>query len=209
MSSPVTLLAAQHIKCDGDHEIRGFKTTRRSLVASAAALPVLAVPALAAVDNPDAELLRLGTLLAPLMQERAAQMAIDRASVDIFEAEVVRRTGIAFKDAPEITELTDLDVGYWAVRKAVALHQDDEDDDENADNVWDRIHSRLWPIARAILSEQATTLEGLKVQAKVVCFVAADRFDFLREERDDEMTFVARVCSYLGIDAEATAMGRA
>ncbi|MGB6657766.1 MAG: hypothetical protein WBE90_01365 [Xanthobacteraceae bacterium] len=187
------------------------QTTRRSLVAGAAALPVLAVPALAAVDNPDAELLRLGTLLAPLMQERAAQMAIDRARRDIFEAEVVRRTGIAFKDAPEITELTDLDVGYWAVRKevSIALCQDDEDEDENGDNVWDRIHSRLWPIARAILSEQATTLEGLKVQAKVACFVAADRFDFLREEWDDEMTFVARVCSYLGIDAEATAMGRA
>jgi hypothetical protein len=97
------------------------QTTRRSLVAGAAALPVLAVPALAAVDNPDAELLRLGTLLAPLMQERAAQMAIDRASVDIFEAEVVRRTGIAFKDAPEITELTDLDVGYWALRKEVSM----------------------------------------------------------------------------------------
>jgi hypothetical protein len=106
--------------------------------------------------------------------------------------------------------LADLDVGYWAVRKEVsnALYQGDEDEDENGDNVWDRIHSRLWPVARAILSEEATTLEGLKVQAKVVCFVAADRFDFLREEWDDEMTFIARVCSYLGIDAEATAMGR-
>jgi hypothetical protein len=66
MSSAVTLLAAQHIECDGDHEIRGFKTTRRSLVASAAALPVLAVPALAAVDNPDAELLRWARCLRPL-----------------------------------------------------------------------------------------------------------------------------------------------
>jgi hypothetical protein len=52
--------------------------SRRTLVASAAALPALAVPALASADNPDAELLRLGAELEHVEQEWLARRALDR-----------------------------------------------------------------------------------------------------------------------------------
>jgi hypothetical protein len=58
--------------------------SRRTLVASAAALPaVAALPvasALASTGSPDVELLRLGAKLAVVERERSAQMAIDRAN---------------------------------------------------------------------------------------------------------------------------------
>jgi hypothetical protein len=51
--------------------------SRRTVVTSAAALPALAVPAIAADDDDDAELVRLGELLEPLEREAAALRAIE------------------------------------------------------------------------------------------------------------------------------------
>jgi hypothetical protein len=57
------------------------KLSRRTLVTSAAALPALAVPAFASgalgPDHPDAELLRLGAKLDPIIRRWAAKRAVE------------------------------------------------------------------------------------------------------------------------------------
>jgi hypothetical protein len=73
--------------------------SRRAIMAGAATLPALTVPALAAVDNSDAELLRLGAKLAVVDQERTTQLAIDRAEREATEFEAERRSGITWHDA--------------------------------------------------------------------------------------------------------------
>ena len=60
--------------------------SRRSMITSAAALPALAVPAVAAEHvGADAELLRLGELLEPLEREAAALRAIEDQEHDADE----------------------------------------------------------------------------------------------------------------------------
>jgi hypothetical protein len=184
--------------------------SRRTLVSSAAALPALTVPALALAGNPDAELLRLGAQLAVLEQERAAQMAKDRAEQDLVEAEVEKRTGIALCDAPELT-YENRETGYWELRDRACkelsgLNPDDED--ENGRSKWDRVHSRLFPILNAILALRASTAEGLKVQARAIVLAASDLWDGEPQPENErhEQRFIEAACAHFGMDAKQIAL---
>jgi hypothetical protein len=189
----------------------GMTTTsilsRRTLVASAAALPALAVPALASADNPDAELLRLGAQLVPLEQERAVQMASDREKRAAVHAEVYRRTGIATRDAP--CPIKD-HPAYWDVRRQVSEEiwgPNSDDEDENGAPAWDRFHDRFCPILAAILESRPKTTDGLKIQARAAALAAAQLWDGNSPPDTHEKDFIEAACAFFGMDAEAIAKG--
>ena len=88
--------------------------SRRAVLAGIAAAPALAAPALALSDPAaDAELIELGRKLDPIIEEWHAKRATDRVQQDAFEAEVREATGIAFKDAPEMTRHPWPAGSYW------------------------------------------------------------------------------------------------
>jgi hypothetical protein len=189
----------------------GMSTTsilsRRTLVASAAALPALAVPALAAVDNPDAELLRLGAELVPLEQERAVQMASDREKRAAVHAEVYRRTGIAFHDAPRPVQDNP---AYWDVRRQVLDEiwgPNSDDEDESGATAWDRFHDRFCPILAAILESRPKKADGLKIQARAAALAASQLWDGNSPPDTHEKDFIEAACAFFGMNAEAIAMG--
>jgi hypothetical protein len=184
--------------------------SRRTIMSGVAALPALTVPALAAVDNSDAELLRLGAKLAVVDQERTTQLAIDRAERAAVDVEVERRTGITRFDARASARANgDVSGGYWAiceqVRRELGFRIGDGEDENDA-TLWDRINSRVYPILDAILEQRATTPEGLKIQARAVAMAASDLWDG-QPENTHEMSFIESACSFFGMDAQSIAMG--
>src|ERR1700730_14361318 len=101
---------------------------RRNALALVATLPALAVPAaVAAMDSPDAELLRLGEQLDQVIKDYNAQQLKDRAEREPFEVEVERVTGIAGHNAPVWDEESPAAVAYYEARSALARADDNSD----------------------------------------------------------------------------------
>ena len=157
--------------------------TRRSVVnilatsSAIATLPAFAASAQASdaigPDHPDAELLRLGTLLEQVDRDWAAQYAIDRKESAIFEARVEQATGIAFADAPEVTD-ENMNSGYYAERHRICHETFDGPEHSDENNPWTSIHDRLYALVDAILPRKAVTTAGLAVQARAVVLAAAE-----------------------------------
>lgn len=182
--------------------------SRRTILASAAALPALAVPAVAAVDNPDAELLRLGAELDVVERDRAALIASCNKRWEEIQTEAERRTGIARSDAPDTSPADDPN-GYWGVVNQISHDRNLDDDDKYGDTAWDRLQDRVHTITDAILTQRATTLAGLKIQARAVAIAASDLWDSLPRENPHERLFIEAVCAFFGMDAKQIALGTA
>jgi hypothetical protein len=184
--------------------------SRRTLVASAAALPALTVPAVAAAatvsDNPDAELMRLGAKLDVVERDTAALIASCNKRWDEIQTEAERRTGIARSDAPDTSPVDDPN-GYWGVVNQISNERNLDDEDKYGDTAWDRLQDRLHPITDAILTQRAITLGDLKIQARAVAIMASELWDNLPRENPHERLFIESACAFLGMDAKQIALG--
>src|ERR1022692_1932251 len=151
------------------------KLSRRTLVTSAAALPALAVPALASnatdlhdPNHPDAELLRLGVQLEALIVDWHAQGAID---ADHYAARMAacEAAGLPSSKLESLPE--DERRAYQDKRIAVmsALHLDDDDINEAGGSIaWNDIHGRMWPLIDVIFDHKAQSVAGLAMLARAV-----------------------------------------
>ncbi|SRR5579872_315801 len=168
--------------------------SRRNLVASAAALPALAVPVAAAANNADAEILRLGAALEEVEQVRAAQLATDRETRAIWEA-ACERAGLPRR---EIEDFPSRDEWHEYVKTRLELNPRREKEgaeDQDGNTAWDRIVSRLGPLAEQILSLRATTPAGFAVQVRAFLLAVPDLFD----GDSYEMMFAEAAASFVGI----------
>ena len=169
------------------------KLSRRTLVTSAAALP-LAIPAAAyIVDDADAELKALGAELDAAERNWAAQFTFDRELMRQIDGETERLTGIKVADAPE-----DYQHEYWEVRGAVVKRfEDPNETDENSP--WDAIHGVLDPLCRRILSIRATTLAGLAIQVRAAALEHQEMWDDPNDEWSTLRGLIESVSGFLGV----------
>jgi hypothetical protein len=175
--------------------------SRRALVRGATALPAVAglsaaIPALAsATDNPDAELLALGAQLDRICEQWLAERALDDKDRAIFEARVFAETGIAYRDAPAITD-ENRDTGYWAIRDKVIDETPHHDPDLME---WGRIHDRMYPLVDKILGYKAQTVAGLAVQVQAIAISHTELWDEDEEDCYRHRLFIEAVCAFVGV----------
>lgn len=184
-------------------------TSRRAILAGAAILPVaslpaLSVPALASgatgLDHPDAELLRLGAQLEPIIHRWAAKRAVEvqyRAEWDA----ICERAGLPWI---EIGDLPDDEwrahtEKRWAIRPA---YEEDETDENGHSVVWTNILDALNALAKDIISRKAHTVAGLTVQARAMTVYYAELWDGGSsddEHNHDCRDFIEAVCAFAGV----------
>ena len=183
------------------------KLSRRTLVTSAAALPALAVPAFASgalgPDHPDAELLRLGAKLDPIIRRWAAKRAVEVQWHAEWEA-ICERAGL-----PRIEGGTIADDDWhahqekrWAIRPA---HEEEDEVDERGWSVdWMDILETLDTLTKEIISRKAQTVSGLAVQARAMTVYYSELWDGGRSDDDpqDHRNFIEAVCAFVGITPE-------
>jgi hypothetical protein len=176
-------------------------TSRRNALALVATLPALAAPAaVAAMDSPDAELIRLGKQLDQVIADYNAQQLKDRPDRELFEAKVEQVTGVAWHNTPASwDEESPAAVAYYEARSAIA-RTDHSDTDEECP--WTPIHGRLYPIVDDILSRRAQTVSGLAVQARAIVMGHADLWDARDEDTERERLFIEAVCTFVGVKPE-------
>lgn len=106
------------------------KTLRRTLLVGASILPVASLPALAS-DNPDAELLRLGAELEPIIRERDAALCWPKEAEEEFDwCELMERLEPLANEIISRKAQTVAGLAVQARAMAVyAFHHDDEADD--------------------------------------------------------------------------------
>jgi hypothetical protein len=170
---------------------------RRTLVAGAAILPAIAIPAAAqCVLQPDAELLALGAELETLLRERYIPLARPDAE----------RTA-AFNALVEAATIgNETEEEYLAVRGRISDQQHHKKlsdggaraEDERTDAAWDGINNDLYPLVDDILAKPAKTLPGLAVQARAISAAAEDLWAGY-SGNTHEFEFICRVCQFLGV----------
>ena len=187
--------------------------SRRHLVT--AALPALAVPALASEvigpNHPDAELLRLGAELEAVIVDWHAQRTIDRKqSAAIGEA--LKAAGLADIDHRNLpddefrTYLAKRDAITGPIYRARAAGDVNEHGEEV--DVWDDIHGRMWPLIDAIMVIKPRTRAGLAVMARAFTLHHAEQWEPDADDGLHHRAFMEAVCGFAGVvpvllDAEA------
>ena len=176
--------------------------SRRHLVTTAAALPALAVPALAdpfGPNHPDAELLRLGVELEAVIVDWHAQQAIDRKEWADIDA------------ALEAAGLPDIDRGSLPDDEyhAYQLKRADATDpiyaargglDENGVSIaWSNLHDRMGPIIDAIMALQPRTPAGLAVMARAFSLHHSEQWESDDDEGLHHRAFMEAVCAIAGV----------
>ena len=146
--------------------------SRRALVASAAALPALAVPPTAfGPDHPDAELLRLAVQLREVERARVALLVNDCAFDAKWDA-ICSKAGLpkmTYGDRPSDDEWLKYLEARWPLRPQRDYIEDGEDDP------WDELlEDRLNPLVEEILSLKATTVAGFAVQFRAALLADMD-----------------------------------
>jgi hypothetical protein len=90
------------------------------------------------------------------------------------------------------------------IRQLIHEHHADRSEDELELRHWDRLNDRLYSIAGRILSYTASTLDGLRLQTRVMIVYRHEIWDALRwsaVEPDDPVMcdFFASLCGMLGV----------
>jgi hypothetical protein len=180
--------------------------SRRTLVASAAALPALAVPAVAfSPDHPDAELLRLAPELEVIAEEYRIAGDISEKISREWDAACDRAGLLREPSWPDVKD-TMSEKEFWdryyainAARGAIP-HGDADLADEDGVTIWDKLGDRLDPLAEKILSIRAKTADGLRVQARAAALAAPDLWAVGEREQD----FLEAVFAFLRVDQMGT-----
>jgi hypothetical protein len=98
-----------------------------------------------------------------------AQKIADREEHKAFVGFYERETGLKWDDRPNC----DLDDPAWIACRAASNKffetlDGDEDGDEDEPETWDKLSAELNPLAAEILSYNAITLEGLRLQLRAL-----------------------------------------
>jgi hypothetical protein len=172
--------------------------SRRLLVTSAAALPALAVPAVAAnIDNPDAELIALGEAYVSLWPDLIAARNAFNEKAGLAEELAWQRLG--YESEPEhcTSELRK----RW-------LDECHKTGDELGSNVlWEKLSAVDWrvaPIAEQIMAKPGHSLAGLRAKVILAVHVNPDLWDEPFDDLDwDKRTIrslIEAACSVSGLD---------
>jgi hypothetical protein len=181
--------------------------SRRNLVAGAAALPALAVPAVASFspDHPDAKLLRLAPELEVIAQELEAANEAARKISEEWDAACDRAGLLPEIWWPEAQALGMSDSEWWKEhqtrhekRNAIPHGDADQTDADGITTIWDKLNGRLNPLVDKILAMRATTVDGLRVQAHAVATASPELFDDCDDCRP-EVNFARAVLEFVGV----------
>jgi hypothetical protein len=176
---------------------------RRTLVTGAAALPALTVSVVASEvigpNHPDADLLRLGAELEPVIDEWLALCAIGERRQAAWEAACIaaglpRREIDSFSDDDEWRE-------YEHKRSNTRADNEEEDevDEHGASVVWNRHFERRNPLVQDILSRKSKTVAGLAVQARAMTLYYSELWDDPHDGTADYRKFIEAVCAFAGV----------
>jgi hypothetical protein len=173
--------------------------SRRSLVSSAAALPALAIPAIAAdVGNSDAELLALGIQLEVIIRDWVGQMTIDRVRLNAWE-EACTATGLPYVDPDSFSD-DDAWREYLKKRESVPRPYADEDEDkEHDEKLWKSLFDRVDSVNDKIFSHQPQTLAGLAVQVRAITLHWAEMWGDEFDTGDSRRMFIESFCVFVGV----------
>jgi predicted transcriptional regulator len=171
--------------------------SRRHLVTTAAALPALALPAIADDPNrhnPDADLLRLGVELETIIPEWHAQRALDSRRSEAMQAasDAAGLPDIPYGSLPdeEFRAYQDKRVAAWHTVSGV---------EDSANDPWDDIHGRMWPLIDAIMDHKPRTLAGLALVARAFTLDHAEQWEADADEGLHHRAFMEAVCAIAGV----------
>jgi hypothetical protein len=174
--------------------------SRRSLVTTAAALPVLAVPAGVATAADDSEPSRLIGQLEQL--EQLEREWLDRT---VFELKGIAAREAACERAgvPRLTDEIQIQMSreergeYWRRRTEVMSRLPDDDDGLSEDE-YQILDDRIFALKDEIQNRPLTTLAGLAVLTRATVLSEATRWVY-RDGDEDYQDFIGSVCEFLGI----------
>jgi hypothetical protein len=149
----------------------------------------------------DAELLAMAPQFEALYEQWKTNTVAEHVSRKKFQAEVERRTGIAYKDAPRPH---DDDDPYWQTWQQVSdeMHGDDppEDEDGNPPRTFmDDLHD----MARKILAYRPITVAGLRLQTLALASSWCEVWESGGDLDDPEAGpggFLASVAAFCGVE---------
>jgi hypothetical protein len=184
-------------------------TSRRALLAgataAAAAAPTLATAlSLSTATDGDSELLSLKPEFDVVSSDWIRQLTKDCLDHQEFERLHLAKFGFERADAPEANWK---DPEYNAydreLRCLIGEHHSGRREDELDLGHWDRLHDRMNPLAIEILSYEASTLDGLRLQTRALLIYhneiwnSADWDD--AEPEGSMCDFFASLCRVLGV----------
>jgi hypothetical protein len=144
------------------------RLSRRGALAGLAGAAVAGVAPAIAVAGDDSELLSLKAKFDPLFATWVKMKIVDRNDHNVLVELFERATGLRFADRPAIDWD---DPVFAAYQKAWEKFVDDyrcEQDDARNEDAWDNLLAELNPLASEILSYNASTLEGLRLQFRAL-----------------------------------------
>ena len=180
--------------------------SRRSLVTSAAALPALAVSALASdaigPNHPDAELLRLGSELEALIVDWHAQQRTDAARRELRGAVCVKAglPRIKYGSIPD-DEYDAYEEKREAVLGSLSSWADPDTNEHGKSMAWNNIHDRQFPLIDAIMALKPHTLAGLAVIARAFTLFHSEQWEPAINSDDPQhrRAFMESVCAVVGV----------
>jgi hypothetical protein len=180
--------------------------SRRAIMSGAAALPALAMPPVASAmsaemgDNPDAELLALGTELDSIVAEWLALRETEISRWDAHEAACIRAglPRIEHGSVPDDEWRAHLDKRA-KVRMEYSEEEDAEHDEHGTNLVWESFHDRQHELCDELYTYKPLTSAGLAVQARAFTLDYSEFWVDEYEADDNRRIFVELVCAFLGV----------
>jgi hypothetical protein len=188
------------------------RATLVGVASASAALPALAIPAVANTatvgpDHPDAELLRLGFDLEKIEQEWIAQTMLDRKCRAAREAVCVA-AGLPernWRDFETDDEQQQRRRWHAYMKKRDAIwyegkeEQEADADEHGASIAWNRIHNLIHLLLDAIRDHKPQTVAGLAVMTRAVALWNAEWWLDSQEETENLRGYIEAASLFLGI----------
>ena len=183
------------------------QTSRRAILAGAAALPVFALPAISApayAATGDVSFPELAARYAAIYSRWLTQSILDHAHLAKFEATVTEATGIPRNQQPHFGD--EGYEAYFAIRCDLSktIESDDPVDEHGCSIVWNEIHDELFPLVHEILEQPARSIADLALQAQAFALGQNQYWiDGLSEDNSEGKrvrAIIDSVCKFCGVD---------
>ncbi len=187
------------------------KASRRAVLMGFAAAATPVGPALASAlsgapmgPDADTELLSLKPEVDDVLGEWIRQTTKDCFNRGEFERKHLAKFGFERREAPEVDRDDPEYVAYdRELMRLIHEHHSGRTEDELELRHWDRLHEKLSPLAEEVLSYNARTLDGLRLQTRVQIICHNEIWNptsWSDEESDHPMYgFFASLCGVLGV----------
>jgi hypothetical protein len=173
-------------------------TTRRAVLAGAAAIPALSLPAAAA---PECSYPDLAARLAAVRERWLARTMKDEADTAQFEQELAAVTGKPEGYRPDHTDPYFKEHLEIMERITCERPHDDPVDEDGASIAWNEIHDELFPITAAILQQPARSIADLGLQAQAFALNTPWYWSTTEPEDPDARRLVDSICKFAGVDS--------